>query len=340
MVPFMAQLLSQVPKDEVYGLAMAFEHKDWREADAMPWVDRKSWPNRVQVGYDYHDPKQEWYGGTKTARTFYVTEPYFDEGGSEITMVTLAVPMFETNSNFLGVATVDLALDHIREMMRAGGLRRAAESGRADTNEYAFIVSRAGRVLVHPQEELMLRKGFPGADLTTRPGGEVIASKPEGFALITMDGERRRVYWATSPLSGWKMVLNIDEDSILGPVRELMIRSLLIGLAGLVVMVVVVSGIARRLGQPLLGLTRAATDIEQGNFREDTLGSLPQRRDELGGLARSFQTMARNIQAREQSLAELNQNLEKTVQQRTGELTTRATELEKLSRESQERVTL
>ena len=50
MVPLMAQLLSQVPEDEVYGLAMAFEDKDWREKDAMPWVDRKSWPNQARAG--------------------------------------------------------------------------------------------------------------------------------------------------------------------------------------------------------------------------------------------------------------------------------------------------
>ena len=340
MVPFMAQLLAQVSKEEVYGLAMAFEHKDWREPDAMPWVDRKSWPHGVKVGYDYHDPKQEWYRGTKDARAFYVTEPYFDAGGSEITMVTLAVPMFAANSNFLGVATADLALDQIREMMRTGGLRRAAESGRAGTNEYAFVVSRAGKIMVHPQEALMLRQGFPGADLTAQPGGDVIARTAEGLAVITMDGEHRRCYWATAPLTGWKIVLNIHEDSILGPVRELMIRSGLVGLGGLAVLILVVSFIARRLGQPLLGLTQAATAIEQGNFREDTLGRLPERRDELGGLARSFQTMARHIQAREQSLAELNQNLEKTVSERTAELTTRATELEKLTHESQERVTL
>src|SRR6186713_2083820 len=36
MVPLMAQLLAQVPEDELYGLAMAFEHKDWRAEDSMP----------------------------------------------------------------------------------------------------------------------------------------------------------------------------------------------------------------------------------------------------------------------------------------------------------------
>ena len=320
MVPFMARLLAQVPEDEVYGLAMAFEHKNWQETNAMPWVDRKSWPHQVRLDYDYHDPKWEWYSGPKKSGSFHVTEPYFDEGGSEITMVTLAVPMFVDASNFVGVATADLALERIRSMVRVARIRGGIESGRGGTNEYAFLVSRSGKILVHPKEELMLRKGYPGADLTSRPGGDVIASKPEGFEMLTMDGDRRRCYWATAPLTGWKIVLNIHENAVLLPVRELMVRSILIGLGGLVVMVVVVSGIAYRIGQPLLRLSRTATAIEQGNFREEMLGELPQRRDELGGLSRSFQKMAREIRAREQNLAELNQNLEKTVQQRTAEL--------------------
>jgi PAS domain S-box-containing protein len=336
MVPFMAQLLTQVPEDEVYGLAMAFEHKNWQAPDAMPWVDRKSWPNKVTLGYDYHDPKWEWYVGPKTSKSFYVTDPYFDEGGSEITMVTLSVPMFDAGSNFLGVATTDLALDRLRAVVRAARLTRAAESGRNGTNELAYLVSRSGRIIVHPIEELMLRKGFPGADVKTRPGGEAVAAQTEGFTEALMDGHRRRVYWATSPLTGWKVVLNIAEADMLAPVRELMVHSALIGAAGLVVMIGVVTFIARRLAQPLRDLTRTAAAIEQGTFREELLGGLPERRDELGELAESFQTMARQIQAREQTLAELNQNLERTVQERTAELTTRAGELQELTRQSRE----
>jgi len=340
MVPFMAQLLAHVPTNEAYGLAMAFEDKNWRETNAMPWVDRKSWPNQVRLDYDYHDPKWEWYSGPKNTRAFYVSEPYFDEGGSEITMVTLSMPMFDATSNFFGVATVDLSLDRLLAMVRAARLRGAEESGRSGTNEFAYLVSQSGKIIVHPNEELMLRKGFPGADVKTRPGGEAVAAKPEGFTDTTIEGKRRRVYWATSPLTGWKVVLNIEEDAILAPVRQLTIRSALIGVAGLLGMMVVVTFIARRLAHPLLDLTRTATAIEQGNFQEGMLGELPQRRDELGELARSFQKMAREIRAREQSLAELNQNLERTVQERTAELTTRAGQLEELTRQSQERAVL
>ena len=340
MVPFMARLLAQMPVDEAYGLAMAFEYKDWRATNAMPWVDRKSWPNKVNLGYDYHDPKWEWYSGPKTTRSFYVSEPYFDEGGSEITMVTLSVPMFDAGSNFFGVATVDLSLDRLRAMVRVARLRGAAESGRSGTNEFAYLLSRAGKIIAHPNEALMLRKGFPGADVRSQPGGEAIATKPEGFTEAGVDGRRERIYWATAPLTGWKVVLNIDEAAILAPVRALTLRSVLVGVIGLLGLVVVVTVMARRLGHPLLSLARTAAAIEQGNFREEMLGDLPERRDELGGLARSFQKMAREIRARAQNLAELNQNLERTVQQRTTELTARAGELEKLTRQSEDRAVL
>jgi len=338
LVPFLSQLLGQMPEEEVYGIYIAYEQKDWREEDSMPWVDRKSWPNTTRVKYDYHEAKQEWYNGAKSSRGFYVTEPYYDEGGSEITMVSLTVPIFDAASNFVGVAGADLALDRIRGMVRAARFSRPVESGRASTNEFAYLVSRAGKIIAHPNEELMLRKGFLGADLTSRPGGEAVAAKPEGFSEATVNGKRRLVYWATSPLTGWKVILNISADEILVPIRQLTLRSALIGAVGLLALIVIVSVFARRLGQPLLSLTRTATAIEQGHFGEEMLGELPQRRDEIGELARSFRKMAREIQTREQSLAELNQNLERTVTQRTAELTARANELEKLTRQSEQRV--
>ena len=102
--------------------------------------------------------------------------------------------------------------------------------------------------------------------MKNRPGGEAVAAQPEGFTQTIMDGQRRRVYWASSPLTGWKVVLNISEDDILAPIRELMVRAL-IGLAGLVILVLVVTAIARRLGQPLLG-------THQRGFRHRA-GSIP-----------------------------------------------------------------
>ena len=341
MVPFLRALVRATPPQDVYGLYIAYEQVDWREPTGCLAIHRKRWPALTPVEYDYHDPKQEWYHGPKTSRAFYVTEPYFDEGAGGISMVSLTTPVFDAGTNFLGVAGADLALDRIREMVRSVRLQWPGDAEPRDAaSEYAFLVSRSGKIVAHPDETLMLRQGFDGADLARLPGGTQVAAQNDGFTPLTVNGERRRLYWAQSPLTGWKIVLNISEDTILGPVQQLTLRSALIGLAGLVALVLVVSLIAQRLAQPLLGLTRTATAIEEGKFQEDMLGQLPQRRDELGELARSFQKMAREIRVREQRLAEWNQNLEHTVAERTAELTAHAAKLEKLSRESQARAAL
>jgi len=72
-------------------------------------------------------------------------------------MVSLTTPVFDAATNFIGVAGADLALDRIHEMVRA---IRLSEGLRGGTNEFACLVSRSGKIIVHPQGELMLRKGF------------------------------------------------------------------------------------------------------------------------------------------------------------------------------------
>lgn len=337
MVPFLRELLRETPVEEVYGVYIAYEHVDAPSGGGCLAIHRRNWPALTPVSYDYHDPGQEWYYGPKRSRALYVTEPYFDEGAGDISMVSITAPVFDQATNFMGVAGVDLALDRIRELVRPA---RGAESGRIGTNAFAYLVSRAGKIIAHPQAEWMLRKGYAGADLTSQPDGEVVAATLEGFATTSIYSKDRRLYWATSPLSGWKIVLNIPEDEILIPVRQLTLRLALVGAGGLLVIVLLVTGISRRFSRPLVALSRTASAIEQNQFREEMLGDLPDRHDELGDLARTFRNMARQIQSREQSLAELNQNLERTVKERTAELTSRAGELEQLTRQSQERLVL
>ncbi|MEI8342428.1 MAG: cache domain-containing protein, partial [Verrucomicrobiota bacterium] len=321
LFPYMVRTLEQMSRDDLYGIYIAYENLPSSDPASIPGVDRKSWPNDDPVRYDFHDPKWEWYHAAKVSGKFHITEPYFDEGGSDIAMLSLTMPVYDQSKQFIGVAGVDLALDRIREMVKAIRLSDKPETSRRGLpTEYAYLVGRNGKILAHWNEDLMLRKGFQGADLTSRPGGKEAALKPEGVTSVIMDGERRRVYWVESPLTGWKIVLNITEASVFSSVHELTKRSALIGVLGVLAMMITVTFIARRLAMPLMALTRTSTAIEQGNFRAELLGDLPERRDELGDLARGFQKMAAEIQLREHRLAEWNQNLEHTVEERTREL--------------------
>lgn len=91
-VEYLAAILHDRPADEVYGLYIAFDAMSWRDPRAMPWVDRRSWPRAAIIDYDFHEPRQDWYAGARRDGKLHVTEPYFDDGGSNITMVSVTRP--------------------------------------------------------------------------------------------------------------------------------------------------------------------------------------------------------------------------------------------------------
>jgi signal transduction histidine kinase/CheY-like chemotaxis protein len=326
VIPFLEQLLRDVPAEEVYGVYLAFDGMRWNEPFAMPWVDRKSFPHHAQVEYDYHEPRWEWYNAPKVARRFNVTEPYYDEGGSNITMVSLNAPIVGEDGGYIGTAGADLSLDRMMALLRDIRLRSADSAAVEASSEYTYLVSRGGKIIAHPDSKLMLRRDHPGEDVRVLADGRHVADRPTGFERLALNGEVRRVYWWQAPLTGWKIVLNVPERAVVGPINALAARSVVIGGAAVVVMVLLVAAVSRRMTEPMTQLTAAAKAIEAGRFEPDTLDALAAKPDELGELAHAFQVMGREILQRERRLEEWNQGLERTVQERTAELARAAAE--------------
>src|SRR5262249_48721920 len=150
--------------------------------------------------------------------------------------------------------------------------------------------------------------------------GRLAAATPTGSGRIYMADAWRRVYWAAAPQTGFKIVLNVPEAALLAPVRSLTAWYAVVGGAALALLVVLVVFVARRVTQPVVALTQRAAAVEAGQGEAGPAVSAAERPDELGRLARSFEAMAREIRAREQRLADWNQNLERTVAARTAEL--------------------
>ena len=317
-IPFLAQVLVAMPQQDVFNVYMAFEDRKFGEQDAIQAVSRNTWPAPVrQFGYDHHDPAQEWYAGAKQAGRLYVTRPYFDEGGGNVAMVSLTMPVYDEAKRLIGVAGADVALDQIRAVI--GRLRLGGEADPA-AGEYTYLVNRAGTIVVHPSAELMTRRGFAGADLRTLPEGQDVAASPSGFSRRRVGGEMRRVYWATAPVMGSKVVLNASEQKVVAPIVDLTVRAVVADLLVLGVLFVLIWLIARRVTQPISDVTRAVEAVARGNFDPAQVSAVVARPDEIGELARGFRRMAGEIVAREQRLADWNANLTQTVAERTAEL--------------------
>ena len=105
----------------VYGSAVCFEpyQRDpnqrlfvryvYRDGDVLRRLDP------TLTGYDYTEEGHEyWHAARETGEALW-TDPYFDEGAGEILMCTYSVPFFR-GGDFLGIATVDIPLEPLREL--------------------------------------------------------------------------------------------------------------------------------------------------------------------------------------------------------------------------------
>jgi PAS domain S-box-containing protein len=308
-IPFLSHLLDAIPPEDAYGVYEAFERKKYTDALAYPWVDRKSMPGPVEPKYDYHET--EWYQGAKQSGTLYISEPYFDRGGSNITMVSVAKPFFNSNGDLLGVAGVDVSLDLIRVFASYLHLRSGENQG--SDGDYAFLVSREGRIIAHPDERLMPREDFRGAEARSLPDGKFVVGQASGFARLQVGKQDRRVYWATAPLSGWKVALNVPEAIILAPAANLARSTAYIALLALCAMLGLLVVVARRLTEPVRRITAAAEGVEAENYgATEQLEAVGRRSDELGKQARAFQRMVREVAAREQRLKQAEEALRRS----------------------------
>lgn len=332
------RIVDAFPPSEVFGVYYAFENRPYTDPMAMPWIDRNNYPEPTIVKYDIHadGPGTEWYYGPKRAGRLCFTEPYFDEGGSEITMLSVTAPVLGPGGQFYGVSGADMSLDEIRRLVKRVDLEMKGEDKQHES-DYAYLVSPKGKIIAHPNASLMIGKGNPGVDLASLPGGAEIAATPSGdVEFRDAGGSRRMVYWKTAPLTGWKVVLDVPYSTLLVPVYALAWRLGTMGCAGLLLLFGVVALVARRVAAPLQQLTHSAAELEAGQLDREKLSPLLRRGDEVGDLGRGFTRMAEEIRKREESLAAWNANLEKTVADRTAELKSAVEDAEEAREQAQE----
>jgi phosphoserine phosphatase RsbU/P len=133
----------------VFGICAAFEPYafDRREEDFALYVCRE--PGGVtakRLTFPAYSPQYRqwaWYSGPKLRRKAMWSEPFIDEGGGNVPMLTYSVPL-ERHGKFVGVVTADLSLDYFNVLQGWMDELRMGRDG------YAFVVSGTGAFISHP----------------------------------------------------------------------------------------------------------------------------------------------------------------------------------------------
>ena len=296
---------------EVYGSTIALEagHTGAGARPFAPYFFRRG----NEIGFadlaekEYSYQRLPWYRRAVDSGQPVWSLPYFDVGGGNAWMVTYSVPFYRKLSGarraMAGVVTADLDLDWVRST--------AADATLGPIGLGWLTSPSVGESFVVPIGETAARIQKFGGSMNQdaiRRTAEGMLARNMTFGLLPVGTMAEPAFLAVRSLEtlDWRVMLVIPKNELLAAAGELLIRQLLLGAVGLVMLIVAISIVAAGITRPIRALAAAV-----GKAREDELDfelSGAPRRDEIGVLSDALRRMGgslrQHVRLRAQSLAE------------------------------------
>ncbi|HGM5956926.1 methyl-accepting chemotaxis protein PctC, partial [Pseudomonas aeruginosa] len=197
-----------------------------------------------------YDPRtRAWYKDALAADRLIVTEPFVDAGTGE-QILAMSLPVRHAGQ-LLGVAAGDMKLETLTAILN---------SLKFDGAGYAFLVSDAGKILLHPDSGLVLKtlaEAYPKGAPNIVPG----------VHEVELDG--RSQFVSFTPVKGlpgvtWYVALVLDRDTAYSMLSEFRTSAIVATLIAVVGIMLLLGMLIRVLMQPLTDMGRAMQDIAQG----------------------------------------------------------------------------
>jgi sigma-B regulation protein RsbU (phosphoserine phosphatase) len=262
----------------VYGATLAWEPDAFEtglEAFA-PYYHRRgsglAYRDLGAADYGYRD--QAWYRSAVEGNRPEWSEPYFDEGGGEIEMVTYSFPVeraIDGKRQVAAVLTADVSLAWLRS-------RLEPLESRLGEGAEILVISSGGRFVSRPDRQRMLEEDVSQAVSSNKRIANIarrMTALEEGFERFvgTRDGELRWLNFVPIRETGWSVGVLFLESKVLAGARAKVQQAMLYALAGMGVLVIVIVALARRITRPLRDLARDAARIGTGDLDTPVAGS-------------------------------------------------------------------
>ncbi|MCD6534829.1 MAG: SpoIIE family protein phosphatase, partial [Deltaproteobacteria bacterium] len=300
---------------ELYGIAANFAPKTDLDSNNFETNDQKpSLYSRYYVRsykrikerpleYDYrfHD----WYQIPKVLEQAVWSEPYFGISGGTV-MTSYSYPFYRKKSGhkkFGGIVCIDLSLNWLRNVVSS---LKIGETG------YAFLITRNGTFVTHPDLDLVMNESiFSIAEAHNNPrireiGRRMIAGE-KGFTAFTSLSNSKKYWMVYTPLpaNGWSLGVLFPQNELMSDIQALTKIMLTLGIGGFFLIMLIILLISKKITKPLSALAKSANQIASGDL--ETIIPTPktlESNDEVDRLALSFAEMQRSLKEYIKNLTE------------------------------------
>lgn len=259
----------------------------------------------METSLYYQGCKEKFLSDNK--EKYMITEPYFYEGKM---IVEQSFPIV-VNGKFAGIAGVDRALTEIHAYLQS---LKPYESA-------AFVLlSRKGRIISSTMD-LVSEKTFNQFQQTAKGDGKGAETgidrymmtrnieetdyksllhlfyKHSGPPLLIrradpLDGKTYIFSGAKIETGDWTIVMRVSEGEITAPIRNTLVKVLLISFIGLFITFVILIWIAKRISGPISEAVDIAKEVADGDFTAEVK---IRSSDETGHLLSALDTMTDNL---------------------------------------------
>jgi class 3 adenylate cyclase len=254
-----------------------------------------------QLGVDsYNYLTKDWFRVPVNLRKPVWTDPYFDEGGGNVLMITYARPMFDKPDGgpkieVKAVVTGDVSLKRLNDFVNS---KNVYQTG------FLSIISDRGTFVTNRNPKRIMRKSiFDAAAETGSPKARGVAkamiTDESGFYDIGRDvtGVDSFVAFTRINPPGWTLAAILPKKELFAEVEALFQTTILLAAIGIGLLVCVSVLVARSISRPLLRMVGETEKVAEGYLDIDLTDIKSE--DEVGQLARAFTRMTEGLKDRD-----------------------------------------
>lgn len=248
----------------------------------------------TQEGNDHYQYfSMDWYQLPKLLDRPCWTEPFVDFNPENITspemIISYCKPIKDHQNNFIGAISVDLSIEWLSQTISAV---------KPYPNSYTIMIGKGGTFFVHPDTtklfyQTIFTQTLLEPDTAITNLGHAMQAGEEGYRKLDLYGEECYVLYKPLGDTGWSVGLVCPTSDIFSGYYHLANTIVGIVIVGLMLMLMIFSGVISKQMEPLEELAYQAEAIASGRLDEE-LSDL-NRNDEIGQLSLSFHHMQQSL---------------------------------------------
>jgi methyl-accepting chemotaxis protein len=214
------------------------------------------------------------------------TKAYVDPS-TNVSMVTAAYPIQQSDDKLTGVVTVDMDISSIQKLI---------SNLKIDYEGKALLVEAEGIYLGGVEEDRLTTENIKEDDnQSLTAAAEKMLADEKGKTEYTANDEKYLFYYATIPDTKWKIGISVSETNLFKNLNTLFYIFVITGLVSIAVVTILIVIYSNRMGKTAKKYSHIAELVAEGQlvnkFEEKEL----QRKDELGDIGRALFTMQNNL---------------------------------------------